>query len=157
MEIMSTSKSKVMSPVRYLCFGLSLLGLAIAIYLTIAHFTSSSILACPNTGTINCAKVTSSAQSYFLNIPVAIWGLLFYFYLSVINSPWGFKQPGLRIPRLGSICIGVAFVLWLIAAELLIISSICLWCTAVHVITILIFGTVVYDFFTWSPEQKTLR
>jgi uncharacterized membrane protein len=31
------------------------------------------------------------------------------------------------------------FVLWLIAAELLIIKSICLWCTGVHVVTFVLF------------------
>ena len=31
--------------------------------------------------------------------------------------------------------IGMAFVLWLIAAEVLIIGNICLWCTAVHLVT----------------------
>ena len=71
-----------MTAIRYICFGLSLVGLAISVYLTIAHFTSSSILACPNTGTINCAKVTTSAQSYFLKVPVAIWGFVYYLYLS---------------------------------------------------------------------------
>jgi len=29
----------------------------------------------------------------------------------------------------------MAFVLWLIAAEVLIIGNICLWCTAVHLVT----------------------
>ena len=147
MEIIGDRKSGAMTPVRYVCFGLSLLGVPITIALTVAHFTSSSILACPSTGIINCAKVTTSAQSYFLGIPVAVMGLLFYIYLSIINSPWGFKQARLRVPRLGSMFLGVAFVLWLISAELLIINNICLWCTSVHVITVLIFVAVVYDYF----------
>ncbi len=147
MEIIGDRKSGAMTPVRYVCFGLSLLGVPITVALTVAHFTSSSILACPSTGIINCAKVTTSAQSYFLGIPVAVLGLLFYVYLSIINSPWGFKQARLRVPRLGSMFLGVAFVLWLISAELLIINNICLWCTSVHVITVLIFVAVVYDYF----------
>ncbi len=147
MEIIGDRKSATMTPIRYVIFGLSLLGVPIAITLTVAHFTSSSILVCPSTGIINCAKVTTSAQSYFLGIPVAVLGLLFFIYLSIINSPWGFQQARLRVPRLGSMVLGVAFVLWLISAELLIINNICLWCTAVHVITVLIFVLVVYDYF----------
>lgn len=147
MEIIGDRKSGTMTPIRYISFGLSLLGVPITIALTVAHFTSSSILVCPSTGIINCAKVTTSAQSYFLGIPVAVLGLLFYIYLSIINSPWGFKQARLRVPRLGSMFLGVAFVLWLISAELLIINNICLWCTSVHVITVLIFVSVVYDYF----------
>jgi len=139
-----------MTPLRYVCFGLSLVGIPITIALTVAHFTSSSILACPSTGIINCAKVTTSAQSYFLGIPVAVLGLIFYVYLSIINSPWGFTQERFRVLRLVSMLLGVAFVLWLISAELLIINNICLWCTSVHVITVLIFILVVYDYFADS-------
>ncbi len=153
METMGDRRARAMTPVRKACFGLSLIGVAVGIYLTIAHFTSSSILACPSQGIINCARVTSSQQSYFLKIPVALWGLAFYLYLSVINSPWGFRQESLRVPRLGSMFLGVAFVLWLISAELLIIDSICLWCTVVHVVTIFIFALVVYDYFS-SPSSQ---
>lgn len=153
MEIIGERKINTMTPIRYGCFALSILGLAASAYLTIAHFTSSSILVCPSTGTINCAKVTSSNQSYFLHLPVAIWGLLFYVFLTIINSPAGFSREALRIPRLGSMLLGIAFVLWLIYAELLIINSICLWCTSVHLITLLLFGAVTYDFFTYSPLQ----
>jgi uncharacterized membrane protein len=32
----------------------------------------------------------------------------------------------------------MAFVLWLVAAELLIIKNICLYCTGVHVVTFLL-------------------
>lgn len=154
METIRDTRTRAMTPARYVAFALSLLGLAISVYLSIAHFTSSSILACPNSGTINCARVTTSAQSYFLHVPVAIWGLVFYAYLSVINSPWGFSRRNFRIPRLGSMFLGVAFVLWLISAELLIINSICLWCSAVHVITIILFGIIMYDFFSSAEESE---
>lgn len=146
-----------MTVIRYVCFGLSLVGLAISIYLTIAHFTSSNILACPNTGTINCAKVTTSAQSYFLKVPVAIWGLIYYLYLSLLNSPTGFRNSRLRTLRLISMIAGIAFVLWLISAELLIINSICLWCTSVHLVTVLLFGAVIYDYFSSAPGQEVVK
>lgn len=153
MEIMGDRQAKPMTPVRISCFVLSLIGVLLGIYLTIAHFTSSSILACPSQGIINCARVTSSQQSYFLKIPVALWGLAFYVYLSIINSPWGFRQENLRVPRLGSMFLGVAFVLWLVSAELLIINSICLWCTVVHGVTILLFALVIYDYFSAPPAR----
>lgn len=154
MEVAKNPQLKVMNPIRYACFILSLIGLGISIYLTIAHFTSSSILACPNTGTINCTKVTTSAQSYFLKVPVAIWGSAFYLYLSLLNSPIGFKRQNLRTLRLISLILGVIFVLYLISAELLVIDSICLWCTSVHLVTILLFGAVIYDYFMIAPAQQ---
>lgn len=154
MDARGYTKSSQMTPIRYACFALSILGTVISLYLTVAHFTSSSILACPNTGTIDCARVTTSAQSYFLGLPVAIWGLLFFAYLTLVNSPRGFTEARLRIPRLASVFVGVAFALWLISAELLIINSICLWCTSIHAITILLFGCVIYDFFSAVPEER---
>ncbi len=41
------------------------------------------------------------------------------------------------------IAVGMAFALYLISAELLIIGNICIWCTAVHAVTFLLFVTVV--------------
>ena len=38
----------------------SIAGLAVAAYLTYEHFTAGTTLACPDTGVVNCAKVTSS-------------------------------------------------------------------------------------------------
>ena len=37
----------------------------------------------------------------------------------------------------------MGFVLYLVSAELLIIHAICLWCTAVHVITFILFVLIV--------------
>ena len=45
-------------------WALSLAGLGVSIYLTIAHFNTSVTLACPATSTVNCEKVTTSPQSY---------------------------------------------------------------------------------------------
>ena len=70
---------------------LSIIGLGLATYLTIGHFESKTFLACPDTGIVNCAKVTTSAQSYFLGVPVAILGLINFVIFTVINSPWLWK------------------------------------------------------------------
>jgi uncharacterized membrane protein len=122
-------------------FILSLAGLGISIYLTITHFGGTSLLACTDKGPINCAAVTTSAQSYFLGIPVAMLGLFQYTAMSVLTSPWGWRREE-RWVQLGRFilgAVGMAFVLWLIVAEILIIGKICLWCTGVHVITFAIF------------------
>ena len=41
----------------------ALLGLAASAYLTVEHYTASTLLACPENATINCAKVTTSKWS----------------------------------------------------------------------------------------------
>lgn len=118
-------------------FGLSVVGVAISAYLTAAHFEGASILACSDSGLINCTAVTTSPQSYFLGIPVAILGLAFYLGMTLLNSPWAWHRTErwIALARAGAIVSGMIFVLWLIAAELLIIDSICLWCTGVHIVT----------------------
>lgn len=126
-------------------FLLSLLGLGIAIYMTIAHFEGTQILACPKTHLLNCAAVTTSPQSYFLHVPVAILGLIGYFILTIINSPWGWRAASywLHVVRFVLIVGSMAFVLWLISAELLIINHICVWCTGVHIVTFALFIVLV--------------
>ncbi len=117
-------------------FALSLVGLAVSIYLTFTHFQPQDLL-CSGTGTIDCAAVTTSAQSYFFGVPVAILGLITYVVLCVFNSPWGWRAKWYwwHVARFFITVISMGFVLWLVYAELIIIDHICLYCTSVHVIT----------------------
>jgi uncharacterized membrane protein len=126
---------------------LSVAGLGVSIYLTIAHYSSSSILACSDKGVINCAKVTTSPESMVFGVfPVAVLGLAFYVFMVAINSPWAWRsrQPLIWWARLGGIISGIGFVLYLLYAEIVQIGSICLWCTSVHVITFLLFVLLVF-------------
>ncbi len=124
----------------------SLLGLGVSVYLAIEHFTQATSLAgCPENATFNCLKVTTSAQSYVLGIPVAVLGLAFYVFMVAVNSPWGWRarQPAVHWARLGSLIIGMVFVLYLVYAELFLVKAICLYCTSVHVLTFLLFSLIV--------------
>ena len=125
----------------YSTWLLSLVGLGLAVYLTVAHFAGSQILACSDSGLVNCAKVTTSAQSYFLGVPVAVLGLASFVVFSIINSPWAWRSSNYAV-HVGRVALSVgamAFVLWLIYAELMIINNICLYCTGVHVVTFALF------------------
>ncbi len=126
---------------------LSVAGLGVSIYLTIAHYSSSSVLACSDRGVINCAKVTTSPESMVFGVfPVAVLGLAFYVFMVAINSPWAWRlrQPVIWWARLGGIIAGMGFVLYLLYAEIIQIGNICLWCTGVHVITFLLFVLLVF-------------
>ena len=121
---------------------LSVGGLGMSVYLTIAHYTSTSILACSNKGYIDCAKVTTSAQSIVFGVfPVAVLGLAFYVFMVAINTPWAWRWQHPLIPwvRTAGIITGIGFVLYLIYAEVIEIGNICLLCTIVHIITFLLF------------------
>jgi uncharacterized membrane protein len=132
---------------------LALAALAVSTYLTIAHFTTTKILVCTGNGTIDCARVTTSPQSRFLGIPVAILGLLWSIAMVVLCLPvmWRSSASWVRYARLGLSGAGLAFVLWLVYAELFVVRAICLWCSAVHVITFALFVVIVL--FGWSEDE----
>jgi uncharacterized membrane protein len=125
---------------------LCIAGLGVATYLTIEHFNTSLQLACPDTGRINCQKVTTSEYSHVLGIPVAVLGLVYFVVALPLFSPQAWHSPSavIRLARLGWIGVGLLSVLYLVWAEFFGVSAICLWCTSVHVITFLMFVLVAF-------------
>lgn len=137
----------------------SLLGLVAAAYLTFEHFTSSTTLACPETGVVNCAKVTTSTYSTAFGIPVAVLGVVFFVGMVALCLPamWRRDSQAVRWGRLGAVSVGAVFVLYLLWAELFKINAICLWCTAVHVLTLVLFGIVVIGHALAVPASDRLQ
>jgi uncharacterized membrane protein len=138
---------------------LSLAGLGMSIYMTIAHYTSTNILVCSNKGYIDCAKVTTSPESMVFNVfPVAVLGLAFYVFMTAINTPWAWRSGIAAIwwARLVGIITGIGFVLYLIYAEVIQIGNLCLDCTTVHIITFLLFVVLVFAA-TMKPTTDTTR
>jgi uncharacterized membrane protein len=126
---------------------LCLAGLVASSYLTFEHYSSSTTLACPNTGAINCVKVTTSSYSEVMGIPVALLGLLFFVGMTPLCLPvaWRAASPWPGRLRLAGVTVGVAFVVYLVWAELFRIDAICLWCTGVHAVTLALFAVLVLD------------
>jgi uncharacterized membrane protein len=126
--------------------ALAACGLGISVYLTIVHYSTSVTLACTNSGVVNCEKVTTSPESRFLGAPVPLFGLAFFLVMLLANLPavWRRDEAWIRFGRLAVAAGGVLFVLYLVYAELFRIDAICLWCSAVHVITGLLFGLVCF-------------
>jgi uncharacterized membrane protein len=138
---------------------LSLIGLGLSIYLTITHF-QPQLLVCSGNGVINCAKVTTSAQSEILGIPVAILGLANYTVMTGLNTPWAWRAKArwVHLARFALIIISMCFVLWLVYAELEIIGSICLYCTGVHVTTfalLIVLMTVCPTQLGWTRSRSS--
>ena len=124
---------------------LCVFGIATAAYLTYAHYSDPSVLACSDKGAVNCAKVTTSDQSHFLGMPVAVLGLAFFLGMTVLCLPqaWKRQEPIVRYARLAAVVVGLGMILWLIYAELAIIDAICVYCTIVHGLTLALFFVVV--------------
>jgi uncharacterized membrane protein len=120
-------------------------GLAVSVYLTIAHYTSPAVLACSASGLVNCERVTTSAQSTFLGIPVAVLGCVWFATMVFISTQGRWDRPALHQARIVSSVVGVAFALWLVFAELAIIGAICLWCSIAHIFAFAIFLVVLIE------------
>lgn len=125
-------------------FVIALVGLVISIYLTVEHFTSPALLACPEGAVVNCAKVTSSSYSTILGVPVAVLGLAYFVGMAALASPAGWRVRALDPVRVAAVVLGVVMVLYLVWVELFRVNALCLWCTAVHVCTLALLGTVLW-------------
>lgn len=126
---------------------LSVVGFGIAAYLTYEHYTSSTSLSCPASGGIvDCLKVTTSQYSKIAGIPVALLGLIFFVVMLALQSPWAWRSYWwpVRAGRVLWSVVGVGTAVWLIYAELFKLDAICLWCTAVHVISVLLFASTAF-------------
>lgn len=121
---------------------MSLAGLGVSIYLTIAHYTTTVTLACSDTGLIDCAKVTSSVYSSILGVPLAVLGLIFFIVILPLQLPvaWRSRNKLIRMGRLVFVAVGIPFILWLVYVELFKLNAICLYCTVVHILTLLLFA-----------------
>jgi uncharacterized membrane protein len=125
---------------------LSLAGLSVSSYLTVAHYSSVVTLACPDSGVINCQKVTTSPQSLIFGVPVAVLGVVFFAAMLLLNSPRAWRQPGvlIRLTRIVLATFGVGFAVYLIYSELFTVHAICLWCTGAHVLAFLLFVALAF-------------
>ena len=101
--------------------------------------------------------------------PVAVLGLAFYVFAVVIFSPWAWRFTGfaVRLPgrcsaspaaawtslRLGSVIVGMGFVMYLIYAEFQI-GEVCEYCTGVHIVTFLLFCITVVSAALWGLGQR---
>ncbi|MGH3244722.1 MAG: vitamin K epoxide reductase family protein [Trebonia sp.] len=148
-------------------FVLAIVGLAISAYETYAHFNGSHLAGCPTGGggTFNCTAVITSPQSMVFGVlPVAVLGLAFYVAAVPLFFPsawtpgiqrffprrWRIQPRLVDVVRLGSVVVGMGFVMYLIYAELYQIGDVCEYCTGVHIVTFLLFCITVFSAAIWG-------
>jgi uncharacterized membrane protein len=135
-------------------------GVGVATYLTYAHYTTAKVLACSDKGLVNCERVTTSTYSHIVGLPVSDLGLGYFLVMAALCSPWAWRSTSrvLRGLRVLAATSGVGMILWLVYAELFRLDAICLYCTAVHVITVLLFVTVALGTAaTGAPLEESER
>ncbi|RKS74458.1 putative membrane protein [Actinomadura pelletieri DSM 43383] len=127
---------------------LTIAGFGISVYLTITHYDEEALV-CSASRTVDCHAVTTSEYSSLLGIPMPLLGLAFFVAFGALMTPWALRStwPPLRWGRVVSVSVGMLFVVYLVTVELAILHKICLWCSGVHVVTVLLFVLVLIDEF----------
>ena len=141
---------------------LCVLGLADAAYLVYEHYDQSATFLCSESAHINCAAVTTSRYSWMppthfqagllekphhvgFGIPVSDLGLVFFLVMTVLCLPvmWRSSAPLVTRGRVGLASLGVLSAIYLVWVELIPLNgTICLYCTGVHILTLLLFIVV---------------
>ena len=118
---------------------LSVLGIALAIYLLFEQFTNSAFRPCNINSTINCNAIISGAVSKTLGIPTPLYGLLGYIFI-FFSALYKKKKTLLAVAAFG-----LLFCLWIAYQELFLLHVICPVCIACQIIMLSVFtiGVVI--------------
>jgi uncharacterized membrane protein len=109
---------------RVACAAVATLGLGIAAYLTIVHYTGSSPVCAISHG---CETVQKSRYAEVAGVPVALLGLLGY--VAILLSLLRDDELWRTITTVLAFA-GLAFSAWLTYAEIALLDAICIWCVA---------------------------
>jgi uncharacterized membrane protein len=127
--------------------ALSVVGLLVAIYMTIFKFTNPELQAAMCVGSHGCIAVNGSAYSEIHGIPVAVLGILGY--LSILAMLYLEGRPGFFQTN-GSMILftltlaGFLFTVWLVFVEVALIGAYCPFCiTSQIAMTIIFILTVI--------------
>ena len=141
-------------------FPLALVGLGLSAYLTYVHYAEPRALSCPDTGVINCTKVTTSPESILFGfLPVALAGALYFVVMTALLTPraWRASRSWVATLRLLGAVAGIGMVCYLVYVEAVVVRAVCLYCTAVHVVTFLLFVTVLAATLLGDEESSSAR
>jgi uncharacterized membrane protein len=125
---------------------LAVAGLLDSAYQTYTKLSGTGLAGCSAKADA-CVLVQNSSQAYILGIPMAVFGLVFYLFMTGICTPpaWRSPVPLVHWARLGGAIAGMVFVLYLLYAELVELRQVCPYCTSIHVITFLLFSVIVFQ------------
>lgn len=123
-------------------FALAIIGAGIALYLTSVHYAHVDLV-CSAQGFVDCQRVISSPYSVIpgTTLPVTLPGLVWSLIAAVLAFV-GWQRPDLHNVRVVQ-CIwaGLAMlaVLYLVYIELVLLHTLCAWCTGFHVVIFAMF------------------
>lgn len=141
---------------QWLLLGFALIGAGVAIYLTTVHYEQVPLL-CSSQGLVNCERVTSSSYSVVpgTTLPITVPGIAWFVVIGGLALV-GLRAPRrwLRIAELAWAALGMLTVLYLLYAELVVLHTICLWCTVVHVVIFASLLVAIAEYTLFEREQE---
>jgi uncharacterized membrane protein len=112
------------SALRLAAAAFAIAGIAVAGYLTWAHYDESAVTCIAGGG---CETVQESEYAVIAGLPVAVFGLVAY--IAILASiVW--DAPIARLSAATIALVGLLFSAYLLALQLLVIEAICIWCLA---------------------------
>ena len=111
----------------------SVAGIAVSAYLTVLHYAGFAPV-CPATAAINCEAVLSSRYAVIAgtSIPTSAAGIVWF---AVSAATW--TRPRRSLLLAWSL-VGLLTVIYLLFIEIVLVGAICLWCTAAHVLVVVL-------------------
>ncbi len=145
--------------VRMIIGVVALLGLLVALYLSVYYMKLAQNVVCPGG---ECDKVRASSYAYPLGIPMPVFGVVGYGLILFITLKWMIRKyiAKTRVPvglaLLGLTGFGLLFSLFLTYLEAFVIHAFCFWCVTSAVIMAALFGLAVLAWW-WErePEPET--
>jgi uncharacterized membrane protein len=134
----------------------ALAGLGIAAYLTAVHYANVP-LACSRQGPVDCGAVTHSSFSVLpgTQVPITVPGMAWFVLsgLAALVATRAAEPPWLAATHAIWGLLGVATVLYLVYAEVVVIHRICEWCSVVHLLILVTFALTLYRLQRTAMEE----
>ena len=139
----------------YTVISLTLLGLAVSIYLSISHYRVYTDIAyssfCAISYAINCDTVSQSAYSIFMGLPVPVWGIIGYTFFLLLLVP--IRSDRTTKARIWTLLGLIALVFSLYSIILAFVSTFyihtyCILCILTYAINLMLL------FYTWLIRKR---
>jgi len=120
----------------------SLIAFFVSMYLAAVSFNVSSLAGCGGSQVVNCDDVLKTRWSLWLGIPVSVIGSVVYATIFGLSFAVSSGRSSREAFRTMCFVAGAASV-WFLALQFLVIKQICLWCSAVQLCGLTIFGLML--------------
>lgn len=133
-----------MTPNRVICLAIiaiSVVGVGVSAYLTTVHFADAPLV-CASSGLVNCEEVLTSSYAEVGGVPWSLGGLVWFAVTGALAAVALLARPEPQAVQPAQVAwslLGLATAVYLIGVEVLAVDRICLWCSLLHVLIVIVF------------------